>query len=119
MNASFCPFIIPDQSNEFYEAKNNFYHVMNSFDINDLQSLENLKNASETCKRLFDDKISNDGGMIFIKIYTETAVALCKLYHENGKLDPNEKKILRVNADNPCYTDFGGIDFQKYVHEHL
>lgn len=110
---------VPCQSNDFYDAKDNFYNEKISFDVNDKKSLDNLKKACLTCEKAFNKEIYDDGGMSFIHIYVKVAVALYKLYHGDEMLDAKEKYLLSVQAENPCYENFGGIDFRKYVHEHL
>lgn len=110
---------VPCQSNDFYNAKDNFYTESESFDVNDKKSLDNLKKACLTCEKSFNKEISDDGGMFFIHIDIEVAVALYKLYHGNEKLDAKEKHLLSVHAENPRFRNFGGIDFRKFVLENL
>ena len=118
MNACFYPGIIPDQSNEFYDAEKKFYEIKESFDVNDVESLTKLIKQKDVCVSLFDKNIFN-GGINFIATYAKVAIALYKMVNGDGKLTSDEVELLKIQSGNPCYENFGGIDFQKYVNNHL
>lgn len=120
MNACFYPFIIPDQSDEFYDAKKKFYELKGSFDVNDVESLTKLIKQKDVCVSLFDKQILNGGiDLCFIEIYAKVAIALYKMVNGEGELTNDEVELLKIQSGNPCYKNFGGIDFQKYVNNHL
>ena len=122
MNASFYPGIIPDQSDEFYKVKESFYEAIKAFDINDCdKTLKKVGEAYVACDHAYDSRIENDGGMCFIKTYTDVARALSKLVEKGQEaLSVDERRLLKIQMDNPCYSDFGHTsNFKEYVLQNL
>jgi hypothetical protein len=100
------------QSDEFYNARSEFYVAFAQFDLENETILKKINDSSTKCGILVDHKIQEDG-VFLIEACAGLANVLFKV-NENVALTENEYELLIVHSSDQ-HAHIGGINLKAFL----